>query len=101
MSVQNDEMTVVENVNHPGKTSRVNAVKYEAMRNLVLDLLPSSPPGLTQNEFIKEVAKNAPQEHWPRGEKSAWWMKTVQLDLEAKGIIHRTKTKPLTWYKSK
>jgi hypothetical protein len=29
------------------------------------------------------------------GAKAGWWAKTVQLDLEARGIIKRVKTSPL------
>jgi hypothetical protein len=36
-----------------------------------------------------------PQKLCPGGAKSGWWAKAVQLDLEAKGIIMRTKTSPL------
>jgi hypothetical protein len=34
---------------------------------------------------------------FPNGAKSGWWMKTVQLDLEAKGKIIRIIGKPLRW----
>ena len=34
---------------------------------------------------------------FPNGAKSGWWMKTVQLDLEAKGQIIRIIGKPLRW----
>lgn len=44
----------------------------------------------------------APQDLFPGGEKSGWWAKTVQLDLEAKGILVRdTKSKPLRWWRAK
>jgi hypothetical protein len=32
-------------------------------------------------------------------EKAGWWIKTVQLDLEAKGFISRTQMKPLHWFR--
>jgi hypothetical protein len=30
--------------------------------------------------------------------KVGWWMKTVQLDLEARKIVLREKSKPLRWH---
>ncbi|MGE4571096.1 MAG: hypothetical protein AAEF72_07160 [Gammaproteobacteria bacterium] len=38
-----------------------------------------------------------PQDLFPERAKSFWWMKTTQLDLEAKGVIKRNNSKPLTW----
>jgi len=36
-----------------------------------------------------------PRTLFPEGAKAGWWAKTVQLDLEAKGILSREETKPL------
>ena len=46
-------------------------------------------------EIQERVIAQLPEELFPRGVKAGWWAKTVQLDLEAKGIIVREKTKPL------
>ena len=32
---------------------------------------------------------------FPEGTKAGWWTKALQLDVEAKGIVVREKTKPL------
>lgn len=93
-----EEMVIVENVNHPGQTSRVNARKYEAMKNALLQVLPKAEPGLTQSEIQQAVKAFLPDEVFPGGKTASWWAKTVQLDLEAKQVILRTATKPLTWY---
>ncbi|NND99139.1 MAG: hypothetical protein HKN47_17620 [Pirellulaceae bacterium] len=95
------EKIIVENVNHPGQTSRVDAVKYKAMRKVLLKVLPKKTPGLTQREMLDAIQPHLPQDLWPGGDKSGWWMKSVQLDLEAKQLIHRTDTKPLQWYRAK
>ena len=91
------DKVVVENVNHPGHTSRVDRAKYDAMRAVRLSGLPAAEPGLTQKEMTDAAREAAPEEHWPGGEKVGWWVKTVQLDLEAKGLVIRTETKPLRW----
>ena len=94
------DKTVVQNVNHPGQTSRVDAAKYAAMREALLAELPAGPPGLTQKEMAAAVVGRLPEELFPGGAKAGWWAKTVQLDLEAKGLVARRDTKPLTWHRA-
>lgn len=93
-----DSKIIVENVNHPGKTSRVDRVKYEAMKIAVIAALPAAAPGLTQTQCIEAVKAHLPQELFPNGEKSAWWFKSVQLDMEAKRLLTREASKPLRWH---
>jgi len=93
-----DKMIAVENINVPGRTSNVNANKYNAMREILLQVLPAEEPGITQAQMGSSVRPFLPQDIWPNGEKSMWWLKTVQLDLEAKGLIVRDpKSKPTRW----
>lgn len=80
----------VENVGQPGKTYRVDAAKYTAMRAAVLKVLPSQAPGLPVAEVIAAVKPHLPQDLFPGGDTAGWWVKSVQLDLEAKRIIART-----------
>jgi hypothetical protein len=85
----------VENITSPGKTYRVDASKFLAMREAVLKILPAAPPGMTPAEIQKAVLPHLPQELFPGGEKAGWWMKSVQLDLEAKGVITRAAKPPV------
>lgn len=94
-----DGKIVVENVNVPGHTTRVDATKYNAMKTALLKILPTKAPGLTQKQMMTGVVPHLPEELFPGGAKSGWWMKSVQLDLEAKGVVVRDTTKPLTWRK--
>lgn len=89
----------IENINHPGKTTRVDADKYEAMKQALLKTLPSTPPGLTAEELCEAVLAHLPEKLFPQGATAGWWRKGVQLDLEAKGIIAREDGKPLRLYK--
>lgn len=92
----------IENVNTPGKTSRVDKTKYEAMMSAMLEVLPPTPPGLTAKEMKIRLIPAVPDELWPNGEKVGWWQKAVQLDLEAKGeIVRDDKSKPLRWWRKK
>jgi hypothetical protein len=91
----------VENVNVPGYTHRVDAAMYHAMRRALLRVLPAKAPGLTQTEMGAAVLAYLPGDLFPKGAKAGWWSKTVQLDLEAKGLVARHDAKPLRWHKVK
>lgn len=95
-----DDKIIVENVNHPGRTSRVDRVKYEAMKKAVEAALPKTTPGMTQAECIEAVKAHLPQDLFPNGEKSGWWFKSVQLDMEAKQLLTRETSKPLRWHQT-
>lgn len=99
MSRETDKIKV-ENVNVPGKFTNVNAVKYKAMEKAFLKIMPDSSPGLTQKQIQIKVKAHLPDCIFPQGATSGWWAKTVQLNLEAKGIVKREMCKPLRWHKS-
>lgn len=85
----------VENVNVPGQITNVDAAKYGAMKTAMLAVMSDTP--MTAAE-IKEAAKpQLPDDLFPGGATSGWWVKCVQLDLEAKGALIRHATKPLRW----
>jgi hypothetical protein len=51
--------------------------------------------------MVAQVAPLLPADLWPNGEKVGWWQKTVQLDLEARGLLVRnTGAKPLRWHRT-
>jgi hypothetical protein len=93
-----DDRVTVENINVPGYTSRLDAHMYHAMRQAMVKALPTLAPGLTQEEIRRLVLPYLPEDLFPGGEKAGWWAKTVQLDLEAKGLVVREDTKPLRWH---
>jgi len=99
MPASNTARVVIENVNHPGKTETVDKAKYDAMKAAILKVTPKKPPGLTVAEIQDAVLQHLPDDLYPGGEKSGWWMKAVQLDLEAKKIIARAKGAPVRLHK--
>ncbi len=99
MSTKNKKVAI-ENINVPGKSTNVDAIKYEAMKIAFLAILPKSAPGLTQKEIQEKVKGRLPEDVFPGAATSSWWAKTVQLDLEAKGVVERELCKPLRWHKS-
>ena len=85
----------IETVIRPGKFYNVDAAKYEAMRKALLKVVPKSAPGLTLAEIRERIEAHLPEALYPGGAKAGWWMKAVQLDLEAKGVVTREKTSPI------
>ena len=71
-----------------------------AMKAALLAVLPAQAPGFTQAEMMAAVKPQLPDALFPGGAKSGWWVKCVQLDLEAKGTMTREPTKPLRWHRS-
>jgi hypothetical protein len=85
----------VENVKHPGSRRVVDGAMYRAMRRALLKVVPRGTPGITLAELSRAVLPHLPADLFPGGARAGWWFKTVQLDLEAKGIIARAETTPL------
>ena len=90
------DTVMVENVVTPGSVRPVNREKYEAVRGPVLAALPGAEPGLSYAELKAAVLPHLPDALFPGGQTAGWWLKCVQLDLEAKGAIVRH-GKPLRW----
>ncbi len=89
------EKVAIENPNSPGRVTRVDGDKYHAMKKAMLAVLPKTAPGLTVRDLKERLLPLLPESLFPGGAKSGWWLKAVQLDLEAKTVIMREDTKPL------
>lgn len=85
----------VQNVGQPGKTYQVDAAKYAEMRARVLEALPDTAPGMKVADLIAAVRPRLDPTLFPGGETAGWWVKCVQLDLEAKGVIARHDKAPV------
>jgi hypothetical protein len=90
----------VQNVGQPGKTYKVDAAKYAEMRAAVLTITPTEPPGLTPAEIIEAVKPHLSETLFPGGDTAGWWVKCVQLDLEAKGVLKRGPKSPVRLHQS-
>lgn len=85
----------VQNINHPDHIARVDAAKYHAMRRAYLSVLDAAETPLSHAEAKEAILPLLPDDLFPGGKTAGWWIKTVQLDLEAKGVVARHATKPL------
>lgn len=93
------ERFAMRNVNSPGRVTRVDAAKYEAMKAAMLAALPDSTPGLTWADLKLRVLPLLHEDLFPGGAKAGWWLKGVQLDLEARGVVGREASKPLRFFR--
>ena len=94
-----DDKIEINNINTPGRTERVDRAKYEAMRSALLAALPNEAPGLKVADAKSALLLLLPGDLYPAGKTAGWWLKAVQLDLEAKGVIRGESVKPaqLVW----
>ena len=90
----------VRNINSPGHNTRVDRAKYQAMHHALLAVLPATPPGLTPAEAQLALQQHLDQSLFPGGQKSGWWMKCVQLDLEFRGTIARAPKSPVRLHRT-
>lgn len=101
MTAANRTTVEVENVLRPGRVRKVDAGMYEAMKRAYLKVVPADPPGYTLDEIRERLPAYLPNDLYPGGAKAGWWAKTVQLDLEAKGVVVRTATSPLRLHRGR
>jgi hypothetical protein len=95
-----NEKITIESVTSPGRTERVDRAKYMAMREALIAILPEHAPGITVAEAREALLPHLSASLFPGGAKAGWWLKAVQLDLEAKGVIGRGSTKPVRLFRS-
>lgn len=94
-----EDKILIESITSPHHTERVNKAKYLAMRSALLTALPDREPGLTVAEANIAILPHLSQLEFPGGAKAGWWLKAVQLDLEAKGMIQRGTGKPVRLFR--
>jgi len=96
---EKSEKIEIENINVPGRTERVDRTKYLAMRAALIAALPDKAPGLTVAQAQEALMPFLSETDFPERQKAGWWMKAVQLDLEAKGVIKRAPQRPVQLYR--
>lgn len=85
-----------KNVNHPGYAEPLNERKYTVIRDAMLAILPG-PAGdesMTCADLEERVKQRldeqqVPSKMFPKPGSVRWYLKAVQLDLEARGEIER------------
>lgn len=94
-----DDKIEVQNVTSPHHLTRVDRAKYMAMRKALMQVLPGGAPGIRVADAKAALLPHLDQALFPGGDKAGWWLKCVQLDLEAKGVIARAEKPPVRLFK--
>ena len=89
------------NVNHPEYTEPLKEEKYLIIKAAILAVLPENGAGTSFDELDNSVRDYLDEQSvdmnlFPKPGSVRWYTKTVQLDLEARGLIERIpKTAPM------
>jgi hypothetical protein len=75
------------------KPPRIDAARYEAMKAAILAVIPCDAEGVTFASLPKLVGPRLPGDVFA-GASIPWYVATVKLDLEARGLIERLPGKP-------
>ncbi len=79
----------VEALHPAGKSpTRVNKEDYDAYRKALLKVIPRTKDGVRFMHLAELVEEILPDEVLRRS-KPMWWVTTVKLDLEARGLVER------------
>ncbi len=68
--------------------TRVTKATYEAYRAALLQVIPAAAEGIPFVELSEAVTPHLSQELLDNT-SPGWWVTTVKLDLEARGLIER------------
>lgn len=63
--------------------------KYEAVRQAILAMLPAGGEGITWSALADMIAPYLPESLFRHMGTVRWYVRAVQIDLEAGGIIER------------
>lgn len=80
---------MVEALHPQGKgPTRVNREDYDAYRRALLRVIPRRKGGVAFMDLSDLVRQVLPEDVRART-KAGWWVTTVKLDLEARGLVER------------
>ncbi len=76
---------------HPEKGKQgtnIDKDKYDSMQAALLDVIPRGAVGVSFGELPRLVQPHLPKAIW-EGASVSWYVTTMKLDLEARGLIER------------
>lgn len=71
------------------KSKRIDAEKYEVMSKALLKAIPRTRAGVRFMDLFDTIGSVLPRSSLPGGGSLSWYLTTVKLDLEARGLIER------------
>src|SRR3546814_18709623 len=86
-------------ITSPDHVARVDKAKYDAMKRALLAAIPAGEPGLTVAEIKARALPLLPEAQFPGGAKAGGWLKGVQPELEARGVLARVASQTVRLYR--
>lgn len=71
------------------KSKRIDGDKYTVMKRALMKAIPTSRAGVRFMDLFDIVGAALPKFSVPGGASLSWYLTTVKLDLEARGLIER------------
>ncbi len=83
---------------HPAgkRGTSIDLKKYDAMKKALLKVIPRRAPGTPFKDLPKLVTAALSSGAFGPGDSVSWYVTTVKLDLEARGLIRRLPGAPQT-----
>lgn len=72
----------------------IERAKYDAMRAALLAVVPTEEPGVPFQGLGDRVRRRLPANVYTAEVSVSWYLTTVKLDLEARGVLRRLKGSP-------
>lgn len=88
-SITKAQTVSVKNVNKPQTKTRIDAAKYDLMRDALLAVIPRSTDGVAFGDLPDLVTAYFKRHRHAWSGSIKWYVTTVKLDLEAHGLIRR------------
>ncbi len=79
----------IKNINKPQTKTRIDAAKYDLMRDALLAVIPRSTDGVAFGDLPDLVTAHFKRHRHAWSGSIKWYVTTVKLDLEAHGLIRR------------
>ena len=83
------KQVVARNPKKGKQPKRIDAEKYEVMRKALMKAIPSNKAGVRFMDLFDTIGQLLPRSSLPGGGSLSWYLTTVKLDLEARGLIER------------
>jgi len=86
-ATRTDTIEILNSDGSPG--GRLARDKYDAVKKVLLDVIPKNAEGVPFRELAGHVQRALPRAMLPAKGSASWLATTVKLDLEGRGVLER------------
>jgi hypothetical protein len=88
MAKREDKITT-RNVTEGSGGTRIDRDRYELMKAALLEVVPQDEAGIAFMDLADALDPLLKARGWPADASVMWYLTTVKLDLEARGLLER------------